>query len=251
MGQAIAARLDQADDLDCAVVWSRTPRRHAERFPAGTRLDADIHAVAAACDVLIDFSLPAGTVEAAAAAARAGCPLVCGVSGLSETQLEVLAQTAGDVPVVFDRNMSQGIAVLTDVVARVARALGDDFRVTIDETHHVHKLDAPSGTALKLGETVAAARERPLSDLMWYEQAGEAPDGAIRFRVERRGEVPGDHTVGFESATESLTLAHSVTTRSVFADGALRAARWIRGRAPGLYSMADVLGLTADPKNPG
>lgn len=246
MGQAVAARVAAADDLELAAVWSRSPERHAGRFGAGTRLEADIHAVAAASDVLIDFSLPEGTVAVAAAAAEAGRPLVCGVSGLDDGQRSALVDAAASIPVVFDRNMSQGIAVLGDVVERVARALGDSFRVTIDETHHVHKLDAPSGTALKLGEAVAAARGRRLPDLMWYDEPGVPPEDAIRFRVERRGEVPGDHGVRFESTTETLALTHSVTTRSVFADGALRAARWVRAQEAGLYSMSDVLGLKRD-----
>jgi 4-hydroxy-tetrahydrodipicolinate reductase len=250
MGQAIAAQVQAKDDLELGAVWSRSPERDAGRFPAGTRLEADIEAVAAACDVLIDFSLPEGTAAVAAAVEQAGRPLVCGVSGLGDGQLAALEAAARRVPVVFDRNMSQGIAVLSDVVERVARALGDEFRVTIDETHHVHKLDAPSGTALKLGEAVAAARGRPLPDLMWYDEPGEPPEDAIRFLVERRGEVPGDHGVRFESATETLALTHSVRTRTVFADGALRAARWVPGQKAGLYSMRDVLGLSADSNNP-
>ena len=139
--------------------------------------------------------------------------------------------------------MSQGIAVLTAVVQQVSRALGGEFEVTIDETHHVHKLDAPSGTALKLGEAIAESRGESLAESMWYDEKGEPPPGAIRFRVERRGEVPGDHSVHFDSAAESLRLAHSVTTRDVFAEGAVRAARWVLGRDPGLYRMSDVLDL--------
>ena len=124
--------------------------------------------------------------------------------------------------------MSQGIAVLQELVGRAARSLGDEFAIEIHETHHVHKKDAPSGTALKLGEAIADARE---------------PSGAdsVHYQSERRGEVPGDHEVIFSSTTERLTLAHSVTTRSVFAEGALRAARWIVSREPGLYDMHDVL----------
>ena len=241
MGRAVAAIVDAAPDLFLAGVWSRDPGR--DGFPAGAVLTTDIDALAADADVLVDFSLPAGAAMAAGAASAAGTPLVCGVSGLDEGQLEALNAAAERVPVVYDRNMSQGIAVLTAVVEQVSAALGNDFDVTIDETHHVHKIDAPSGTALKLGEAVAASRGASLSELMWYEREGEPPAGTIRFRVERRGEVPGDHCVRYDSAAESLTFAHSVTTRDVFASGAVRAARWIMGRDPGLYGMSDVLGL--------
>ena len=136
---------------------------------------------------------------------------------------------ANDLPVLFDRNMSQGIAVLHDAVTRIAAALGDEYTVEIHETHHVHKLDSPSGTALKLAEAVAAGR-------------GQDPAAAdIKFEVERRGEVPGDHSVVLSSATERLSLNHSVTTREVFVAGALRAARWLVGQEPGFYDMRNVL----------
>ena len=241
MGQAIAAIVDREPDLSLAGVWSRDTDR--EGFPESTPLTPDVDALSADADVLIDFSLPAGTLLAAAAASRAEIPFVCGVSGLTDSQVGRLRQLAQQLPVVYDRNMSQGIAVLTAVVQQVSRALGSEFDVTIDETHHVHKIDAPSGTALKLGEAIAESRGESLGDSIWYEQEGEPPPGAIRFHVERRGEVPGDHSVHFASAAESLRLAHSVTTRDVFAEGAVRAARWVMGREPGLYRMSDVLGL--------
>ena len=120
------------------------------------------------------------------------------------------------VPVVYDRNMSKGVSVLNEALRRVAAVLGDEFEVRVEETHHVHKKDAPSGTALKLGETLAAARGVDV--------------GGIDYRSERRGEVPGDHSVVFSAPTETLTLSHSVTTRDVFAEGALSAAAWIAGR---------------------
>ncbi len=244
MGQAIAALVDAAPDLTLAGVWSRDSGRGG--FPSGTRLTDDIDALLSDADVLIDFSLPAGTLVAADSAERTGTPLVCGVSGLEEEPLAALETAAARVPVVYDRNMSQGIAVLTAIVESIAGTLGAGYTVTIDETHHVHKIDAPSGTALKLGEAVAAARGQSLPELMWYDEEGEPPEQSIRFQVERRGEVPGDHSVRFGSATESLTVSHSVTTRDVFAEGALRAARWVVGRDAGLYGMADVLGLSAD-----
>ncbi len=246
MGRVIAGAV--ADSPDCVLgsVWTRDPVAAAEHFPAATRFEDDVGAVARGADVLIDFSLPEGTVLAAAAAAEYATPFVCGVSGLDAAHFASVERAAEQVPVVFDRNMSQGVAVLAAVVERVASALGTEFSVSIDETHHRHKLDAPSGTALGLGELIAAARGQSFDEQRWYEPErpdAEAPSGAIRFHVERRGEVPGNHTVRFESGEEALVFGHSVTTRDVFAAGAIRAARWLKNREPGLYSMRDVLAI--------
>lgn len=245
MAQAIAALAGEHAGCSVAGVWARDPDAVRERFPAATPLTADLDAVVGASDVLIDFSLPEATAAVAAAAVAGDVPLVCGVSGLGARELAALERAAASVPVVYDRNMSQGVAVLSALVESAARSLGAEFRVRVDETHHVAKKDAPSGTALKLGEAVARAREQDFEAAQWYEPGADpaaAPADAIRFVVERRGEVPGDHDVVFASPSERVTLSHSVTTRDVFAEGALRAARWIAGRPPGLYSMRDVLG---------
>lgn len=213
MGQAIAESLEHQDDLVLGGLWGRGD---------------DLDALVAACDVVIDFSLPEGTLQVLDAVVRHDKPLVCGVSGLDDAQMARLDEAAASVAVVYDRNMSLGIAVLERSVREAAASLGPDFDIEISEVHHVHKKDAPSGTALKLGEAIAEAR-------------GEPGAGSIGFNSERRGEVPGDHDVVMSSPTERLTFAHSVTTRQVFADGAIRAARWVTGRKPGRYAMSDVL----------
>jgi len=213
MGQAIAAGLEKQDDLELGGLWGRGD---------------DLDALVAASDVVIDFSLPEGTVQVLDAVVRHGKPLVCGVSGLDEAQMAQLDEASAAVPIVYDRNMSLGIAVLERSVREAAGSLGLDFTIEISEVHHIHKKDAPSGTALKLGEAIAEAR-------------GEPDAGSIGFNSERRGEVPGDHDVVMSSPTERLSFAHSVTTRQVFADGAIRAARWVVGRDPGRYAMSDVL----------
>jgi 4-hydroxy-tetrahydrodipicolinate reductase len=215
MGQAIAAGLESLDDMELAGIWSR---------------GGDLDPLVSGADVVIDFSLPDGTMAVLGAVEKYGKPLVCGVSGLSDEQLAQLDETAAVVPVVYDRNMSLGIAVLARSVREAAAALGPDFDVRISEVHHVHKKDAPSGTALKLGELVAGAR-------------GEQGTGSVVFESERRGEVPGDHEVVMRSATETLVFSHSVTTRQVFADGAIRAAQWVIGKRPGRYGMQDVLSV--------
>ena len=213
MGKAIAAGLDGQQDMEFVGFWGRGD---------------DLDALVSSADVVIDFSLPDGTAEVLEAVLRQKKPLVCGVSGLNDTQVAQLEEVARYVPLVYDRNMSLGIAVLERSVREAAASLGAGFEVEISEVHHVHKKDAPSGTALKLGEAVAEAR-------------GEPGTGSVSFASERRGEVPGDHEVVMRSATETLTFAHSVTSRRVFADGAVRAGRWVVGQKPGRYTMRDVL----------
>ena len=213
MGRAIAACIEQQADLELAGIWTR---------------EGNLDEIVALADVVIDFSLPEGTEQVLHAVVRYGKPLVCGVSGLNDSQMAVLGKAARDVPLLYDRNMSLGVAVLERVLREAAAALGAGFDVEISETHHVHKKDAPSGTALKLGEAIAAVRK-------------DIDPSEVRYKVERRGEVPGDHEVVLRSPTEELRLAHSVTTRQVFAEGAIRAARWLVNRDAGLYAMSDVL----------
>lgn len=212
MGQAIAARLEEHPQLSFGGMAGRGD---------------DFDALLANADVLVDFSLPAGTERLLDAAVLHSKPLVCGVSGLSEPQMAKLRLAAQSIPIVYDRNMSQGVTVLNAVIRDVAAALGPEFAVRIEETHHIHKKDAPSGTALKLAETLAKARGISVDE--------------VPCESERRGEVPGDHTISFSSENEVLTFKHSVTTRDVFAEGAIRAALWVKDRPAGQYSMQDVL----------
>ena len=203
MGLAIISEINESPDLDVCSVWVRDPDRSGDlATQSGAIVSSDLEHVVAPADVIIDFSLPEATRRVVESALKHGKPLVCGVSGLDDAQLDELHTAAGKIAVVYDRNMSQGIAVLQDLVQRAAASLGAEFVVEIHETHHVHKKDSPSGTALKLGEAVEAVRE-----------------GSVHYESERRGEVPGDHDVVFASPTERLTLGHSVTTRHVFAEG--------------------------------
>jgi len=213
MGLALAESIKRQGELELVGIWQR---------------GQDIDPLVAAADVVVDFSLPLGTERVIDAAVRHSKPLVCGVSGLDERQSVLLAAACEEIPVVYDRNMSLGIAVLERSVREAASTLGEEFEVSVSEVHHVHKKDSPSGTALKLGEAIAAAR-------------GAAGTSGVQFDMERRGEVPGDHAVTMRSAAEKLTFSHSVTTRQVFVDGALRAAGWVADRPAGRYSMQDVL----------
>ncbi len=233
MGQVLARSIAAHEGLQLASIWVRDAAQvESLDLPTEVLVSTDINQVVSASDVIIDFSLPAATSDVISAALVLGKPLVCGVSGLSDAQTAEIDTAARSVAIVYDRNMSLGIAVLEGIVRRAVAALGAEFVVEVHETHHVHKIDAPSGTALKLGETIAAVRGSDKDD--------------IHYEVERRGEVPGDHTVVLFSETERLTLGHSVTTRRVFADGALRAAKWAVHQAPGRYSMQDVLERSAE-----
>ncbi len=214
MGQAIASRIADWSDLELVGIWRR---------------DEDLDSLVADADVVIDFSLPEGTASVLDALVRHKKPLVCGVTGLAGDGLKALYAAAEEIPLVFDRNMSQGITVIGQVLSNIGNRIGPEFKARIEETHHVHKKDKPSGTAIKLKRSVMAARQT--------EDFSDVP-----IRSEREGEVIGDHSVIFESPMETITISHSAKSREIFAEGAIKAARWVRRRRPPrLYTMWDVL----------
>jgi 4-hydroxy-tetrahydrodipicolinate reductase len=197
--------------------------------------------------VAIDFTLPEALEANVRACDVAGTALVIGTTGLAEPHLRAMHKAAQHIPLVYGRNMSVGVNVFVDLVKRVAQTLGTEYDAEIIEAHHRQKVDAPSGTAVALGEAVAAARGRKLQDVAVYAregQIGPRVPGTIGFSVLRGGAIVGDHTVLFISPEEQLELTHHALDRTTFARGALRAAQWVAGRAPGFYTMADVLGLT-------
>jgi 4-hydroxy-tetrahydrodipicolinate reductase len=199
--------------------------------------------------VAVDFTLPAVTEANLRACVEHGTALVVGTTGLEERHERAMQMAAHEIPIVYARNMSVGVNVFMELVGRAAKALGDGYDVEIAETHHRHKIDAPSGTALALGERVALARGRTLDELAVYSrhgQTGPRVPGTIGFAVTRGGNVVGEHAVRFIGTEEEVEFSHRAGDRKTFARGALRAARWAAGRAPGLYSMADVLGLVRD-----
>jgi 4-hydroxy-tetrahydrodipicolinate reductase len=241
MGREIIGEIASADDLELAGVWVRADREL--RLPEGSAalVSTDPDEVLATCDVAVDFSLAAATARVLAAATNAGTALVCGVTGLDDEQMRDLERAAQTIPLLYDRNMSLGIAVLKDLVERAAPRLAA-FVAEIDETHHVRKKDAPSGTALLLGEALARSLGRDFRDVYRYEPGGRRRSREdIVFSATRRGDVAGEHTVRFRSGEECLELTHKVSDRRVFAQGALQAARWLAVQAPGLYRMSDLL----------
>ncbi|MEX0732951.1 MAG: 4-hydroxy-tetrahydrodipicolinate reductase [Aquisalimonadaceae bacterium] len=212
----------------------------------GISVTDDLAAVLPDLDVLIDFTLPEATVDNAALCARHGVRMVIGTTGLSPDQRQVVEQTASEVGVVFAANYSVGVTMSLKLIDMAARALGDDFDVEVVETHHRHKIDAPSGTALRMGEVLAEALGRDLDACAVYGRqgrTGERDSRTIGFETIRGGDVVGDHTVMFLGLGERLEITHRAGSRMTFARGAVRSAAWVADRDPGLYDMEDVLNL--------
>ena len=194
-------------------------------------------------DVLVDFSAPAALKDSLGRAVSAGTPILVGTTGLGAEADEQIAAAAKTVAVLRAANTSVGVAVLSDLVERTAKALGPDWDIEIVEMHHRMKADAPSGTALALGEAAASGRGAPLEAERGREGTGlKREQGAIGFASLRGGTVAGEHDVIFAGRDERLILSHRAENRMIFARGALAAARFLAGRAAGLYSMRDVIG---------
>jgi 4-hydroxy-tetrahydrodipicolinate reductase len=255
MGRAVLRCVLEADDLQLAGavtepgdgLLGHDVGELAGVEALGVPLTDDAHQGLHGAQVGIDFTLPSATEANLRAAIANGAALVIGTTGLEDRQMRALQSAAHEIPIVYSRNLSVGVTVFTELVARAAKALGDGYDVEILEAHHRQKVDAPSGTALALGERVAAARGRRLADLAVHSRQGRTGPrvpGTIGFSVIRGGNIVGEHTVRFIAGEEQVEFKHEAQDRATFARGALRAARWAAGQAPGLYSMADVLGLS-------
>ncbi|MFB6264732.1 MAG: 4-hydroxy-tetrahydrodipicolinate reductase [Bradymonadaceae bacterium] len=204
----------------------------------------DPTAAATAADVFVDFSAPEATVEVAEVSARTGTPLVSGTTGLTDTQRSTVDSAAERAPVLRASNFSVGVNLLDRLVALASQATDGGFDIEISEAHHRHKVDAPSGTALMLGETAADARGQSLAEVArWGREGevGERTDEEIGFQVVRGGGIVGEHTVHLCGPDEKLELTHRSLDRSIFAQGALKAVEWIVDRPVGRYDMEDVL----------
>jgi 4-hydroxy-tetrahydrodipicolinate reductase len=214
--------------------------------PAGSlRIGSDLGALADA-DLLVDFTRPEGTLAHLEACLQHGKPMVIGTTGFSDAQKARIAEGARRLPIVLSPNFAIGVNVVFRLAQMAAAALGDAYDVEIVEAHHRHKVDAPSGTALRLGELVAGALGRDLGSVATHGRSGdtgERPARAIGFHAIRGGDIVGEHTVIFAGTGERVEIAVRSHSRQTYAAGALRAAKWLRGRAPGLYDMFDVLGL--------
>jgi len=257
MGRAVIAAVLQSPDLTLTGALARPGDGACGRDvgllvgaePIGVAVSDAPAPVIGGCDVLIDFTHPQSTSEYAELCAQLGTRAVIGTTGFSAAALDRLRFLAQDTGLVVAANMSIGVNVALHLLAIAARVLGD-ADVEIFEAHHRHKVDAPSGTALRMGEVVAAARGQTLADVAVYDrhaERAERPLGAIGFASVRAGEIIGEHRVFLALPAERLEIAHVAESRQVFAEGALRAARFVGMKRAGLFDMQDVLGLHVPP----
>jgi 4-hydroxy-tetrahydrodipicolinate reductase len=213
---------------------------------SGVPVSADIRAGLANARVLIDFTRPEGTIAHLRVCRDLGVAAVVGTTGLNEDQRAHIEDAARDIPIVMAPNMSVGVNVTMKLLEMAAQALATGFDIEIIDAHHRHKVDAPSGTALKMGEVIAQATGRQLKDCAVYARqghTGERKAGSIGFSAIRGGDIVGDHTVMFAGAGERIEIAHKSASRAGYADGALRAVRFLADKKSGLFDMFDVLGL--------
>jgi 4-hydroxy-tetrahydrodipicolinate reductase len=214
--------------------------------PLGLAVTSDAAAVIAASDAIVDFTIPKASIEFARFAANSGTAAVIGTTGFDAASEAAIAEAAKQTAIVKAGNMSLGVNLLQALTRQVAAALGNDFDIEIVEMHHRMKVDAPSGTALMLGEAAAEGRKISLDDHAVRARDGHTGArraGDIGFATLRGGSVVGDHTVIFAGEGERIELIHRAADRGIFARGAVKAALWAKGRAPGLYDMTDVLGI--------
>ena len=253
MGNAIIQAIGSTDgvQLGGALEHEEHPclgqKVSAQDLPAGgVPITSGIESVSSDVEVLIDFTTPEGSLRNLEVCAEVGLPSVIGTTGLGEEHKEALGMFALRTPTVFSPNMSVGVNVLFRLAAMAATALGDDYDVEIVEAHHRMKKDAPSGTALSLAEVVAQALGRNLADNAVYSRQGmigERTTDEIGIQTIRAGDIVGEHTLLLAGPGERIELTHRAHSRDNFARGAIRAALWVVGKEPGMYSMADVLGL--------
>lgn len=254
MGRTLIEAVQQAEGL---VLAAATERAGSSLVGAdagelaglgrlGVTVTDDLASVADACDVLIDFTRPEATLAHLGLCRSAGKRMVIGTTGFAPEQRAQIEAAATDIGIVFAPNMSVGVNVCLKLLDMAARVLGDEVDIEIIEAHHRHKVDAPSGTALRMGEVVAAALGRDLREVAVYGReghTGERDRRTIGFETIRAGDIVGDHTVLFAGIGERVEITHKASSRMTFAKGAVRAAGWLMGRGAGLYDMQDVLGL--------
>lgn len=245
MGQMIASAGATAPDISVVggLEYASSPHQGAS---FGTGVITDDFGQLAAADVVIDFSRPDATMAVIEGALISGQALVIGTTGLDDAQEAMIAKAAKTIPILYCANTSVGVSLLVKLVEQAAKALGEAWDIEIVETHHNQKIDAPSGTALAIGHAAAKGRGVALADVRDSGRdgvTGARKQGDIGFAVMRGGNVAGEHSVIFFSEDERIEISHTANQRTIFARGALSAARFMAGKTAGLYSMDDVLGL--------
>jgi len=253
MGQMLveAVRADSAFSLAGALDVASSPSIGLDAgayagLTTGVAITADVRAGLQHSQVLIDFTRPEGTMAHLQVCRALGVGLVIGTTGFSDAQKAEIAQAAKHIPIMMAPNMSVGVNVTLKLLEMAAKALSTGYDIEIIEAHHRHKVDAPSGTALKMGEVIASALGRDLKDCAVYARegvTGERDPSSIGFATIRGGDIVGDHTVLFAGTGERIEISHKSSSRATYAQGSLRAVRFLAGQQSGLFDMFDVLGL--------
>ena len=253
MGRMLVEAIDAAPDLELSgaldtpghALLGQDALAFAGRV-SGVKIVDDVDAALSGADVLIDFTRPEGTLRHLVACSRLGVRLVIGTTGFSPAERDTIRQAASDTAIVMAPNMSVGVNVVLELLEQAARLLNEGFDIEVIEAHHRHKVDAPSGTALAMGERVASALGRNLADCAIYGRegvTGERDPSTIGFSTIRGGDIVGDHTVLFAGTGERIEITHKSSSRATYAQGSLRAARFLAGHRRGLFDMRAVLGL--------
>ena len=253
MGRTLIELVQQADDLKLSaaleIAGSAALGRDAGEsmgITTGVVISENLASALKANDVLIDFTRPEGTLEYLKVCRTNKTKIVIGTTGFSAEQKQLISEASRDTAIVFAPNMSVGVTVCLKLLDMAARVLSEGYDIEIVEAHHRHKVDAPSGTALRMGEVVAQALGRDLKECAVYGRegvTGERDPSTIGFATIRGGDIVGDHTVMFAGIGERIEISHKASSRATFAQGALRAARFLAGKSSGLYDMQDVLGF--------
>jgi len=253
MGQMLIEAIAQAEDcrLAGALDMATSPALGQEAGaafgrPSGVRITDDVHTGLQGAQYLIDFTRPEGTLAHLRVCRELGVKAVIGTTGFSDAQKAEIADHARHIAIVMAPNMSVGVNVTLKLLAMAAQALSEGYDIEVIEAHHRHKVDAPSGTALKMGEVMAQAMGRDLASCAVYERyghTGERAPSSIGFATVRGGDIVGDHTVLFAGTGERIEITHKSSSRATYAQGSLRAVRFLAQAQPGLYDMFDVLGL--------
>jgi 4-hydroxy-tetrahydrodipicolinate reductase len=253
MGRTLIDMVLQAPDLKLAAALEQSGNpyvgKDAGEFggeSAAVQITDDIATALAAADVIVDFTRPAGTMQHVAACRKLGKHLVIGTTGFDEAQLKAIKEASQTIAIAMAPNFSMGVNVTFKLIELAAKALKNEYQVEVIEVHHRHKVDAPSGTALRMGEVAAQALGRDLKKTAIYGRegtTGERKNETIGFSSIRGGDAVGDHTVMFLGAGERIEITHRASSRATYAQGALQAARFVTGRKTGLYDMFDVLGF--------
>ena len=253
MGRTLIELVEQSDDLQLSaaleMVASPALGRDAGEalgIVTGVRISHEVANVIKTGDVLIDFTRPEGTLEHLKICRAKHAKMVIGTTGFSSQQKSLISEASRDIAIVFAPNMSVGVNLCLKLLDMAARVLSEGYDIEIVEAHHRHKVDAPSGTALRMGEVVANALGRDLKECAVYGRegvTGERKSSTIGFATMRGGDIVGDHTVMFAGVGERIEISHKASSRATFAQGALRAARYLADKSHGLFDMQDVLGL--------